>query len=263
MMKNLEILLNDGTKVFEAIISNTKGIVAVSKDALMPSLEELVKSVIAGKYKIEFENFMLDTSEAKEIFDRIEMFMKEDSFHISFETLTANKLLEYVYGDKVEIPVDVKKVAGFFGIDVLEVPTLAYDGLAKASDGSYMIQYKKGDFSPFIERFTIGHELGHIFLHFPANKDVFVDKGDDYQMAARGASSQSYTDYALEQEADAFAAQLLMPKKEIERFIEESKTHPPFMSSLKSHFAVSNGAIYRALKAYGLYDKVIDDCRWW
>ena len=262
-MKNLEISLTDGTKVFEAIVSNMNGIVAVSKNSLMPSLEELVKSVINGSYKIEFEDFTLDTSKADTIFERIEMFKNEDSFNVSFETLTAEKVLEYVYGDTLEFPIDVKKIADFFGIEVKEDKTLKYDGIAQASDGSYLIKYKKGDYSPVRERFTIGHELGHIFLHFPNNKNSFIDTGDDYQLAARGASSSDYTDYTLEQEAEAFAAQLLMPKKEIERFIQESQTQPPFMSSLKRHFAVSNGAIFRALKTYRLYDKVIDDCRWW
>jgi len=45
-MKNLEIYLDDGTKVFEAIISNHTGIVKVDSNTKMKTLELLVQSVI-------------------------------------------------------------------------------------------------------------------------------------------------------------------------------------------------------------------------
>ena len=262
-MKNLEIFLSDGTKVFEAVISKQHGIISISKNTTMPSLEAIVTSAINGEYILEFEDSTIDTSALDDIFQRVELLKNDDSFHIKFDVITPQKVLEYVYGDKIETPVDMQKIADFFNIDVKENNALSYDGIALNRDYGYKIEYKKGDYGTVKDRFTVGHELGHIFLHFPTHTNSFMDTGDDYQMVARGASSSMYTDYKLEQEAESFAAQLLMPKKEIECFIDESRTQPPLMSSLKRHFNVSNGAIFRTLKSYNLLDKVIDDCRWW
>lgn len=62
------------------------------------------------------------------------------------------------------------------------------------------------------KRFTIAHELGHFALHRNKKKDtVFVDK--DF-IIKKYRSNKSYTEVELkqEQEANAFAASLLMPK---------------------------------------------------
>jgi len=261
-MKNLEIFLSDNTKVFEAVISKKDGIVAVAKNNIMPSLEDIVISVIEGKYKIEFENDTLDTSTTDDIFQRIEMFKKDDTFNVVFDIITPSKVLEYVYCDTIKVPVDVKKIATFFNIEVSENNKLPYDGIAINRTKGYTIEFKKGDFGVVKERFTIGHELGHIFLHFPTNSNSFMDSGDEYQAVARGASSSMYANYKLEQEAESFAAQLLIPEKEIRNYIENSQLKP-MMSELKKMFKVSNGAIFRTLKSYNLLDKVVDDCRWW
>lgn len=64
-------------------------------------------------------------------------------------------------------------------------------------------------------RFTIAHELGHYFLHWlnthdPKSDDIFVDK--DFIVKFRN-NQMSYNDdeFRQEQEANAFAAALLMP----------------------------------------------------
>jgi len=94
-MKNLEIFFDDNTKVFEAIISNNKGIVKIHHNTKMHSLKSLIQSVIDGKYKIEFENKNIDTSKQNTIFDRIELFKNQENFKIIFTNLTAQKILEY------------------------------------------------------------------------------------------------------------------------------------------------------------------------
>jgi len=164
----------------------------------------------------------------------------------------------------------MQKIANFFNIEVTENSTLKYDGIAVANNGNYKIEYKKGKYGNVKDRFTVGHELGHIFLHFPSSNNSFMDNiNEDYsieentQIAARGASSSSYENIQQEQEADAFASALLMPENQIMKIIKESGDIKPSMSSLKRKFNVSNGAIYKALNKYGLLDKVIDDCRSW
>jgi Zn-dependent peptidase ImmA (M78 family) len=165
----------------------------------------------------------------------------------------------------------MQKIADVFNIEVIENSTLKYDGVAVANNGNYKIEYKKGNYGGNVkDRFTIGHELGHIFLHFPSGNNSFMDNiYEDYsieentQMAARGATSSSFENIQQEQEADSFASALLMPENQIIKIIKESGGIKPSMSSLKRKFNVSNGAIFRALRKYGLLDKVIDDCRWW
>ena len=57
------------------------------------------------------------------------------------------------------------------------------------------------------KRFTIAHELGHFMLH--GNKEVFVDT--DKNLFIRFRKKQTH--YSLEEaEANAFAAELLMPE---------------------------------------------------
>lgn len=61
------------------------------------------------------------------------------------------------------------------------------------------------------KRFTIAHELGHYMLHKELNSDtVFVDK--DFIVKYRSNKLYSDVEMRQEQEANAFAAALLMPK---------------------------------------------------
>lgn len=70
------------------------------------------------------------------------------------------------------------------------------------------------------KRFTIAHELGHFALHRDEGTDtVFVDK--DFIIKYRGNRIYSEVELRQEQEANAFAASLLMPKEFI--FDEMSK----------------------------------------
>jgi len=70
-------------------------------------------------------------------------------------------------------------------------------------------------------RFTIAHELGHFVLHRNAESDtVFVDK--DFIVKYRSNKTYSELELRQEQEANAFAAALLMPKE----FILDQITSP-------------------------------------
>jgi Zn-dependent peptidase ImmA (M78 family) len=61
-------------------------------------------------------------------------------------------------------------------------------------------------------RFTIAHELGHFILHKDSEGDtVFVDK--DFIVKYRSNKIYSEIELKQEQEANAFAASLLMPKE--------------------------------------------------
>lgn len=274
-MKNLKIYLDDDTKVFESIISNHTGIVKVHDNVKMESLKELVQSVIDGKYKIEFENKILDTSNADTIFDRIELFKSEENFKIVFDVVTPLKVLEYFYGDNVPYNKDINAIVKFFNIEINSVDYINGIGEAVFIDNKFSINYKEQYYKQR-EKFTIAHELGHIFLHFATDKKIHFEDFDedlkplnntDYVQVLKAARDDSSNhNLLLENEADNFARNLLVPEFQLEKYIdgfEKKYNQKPSMSYLKNEFGVANGTIFYALKYSNLLHKVIDDCRPW
>lgn len=66
------------------------------------------------------------------------------------------------------------------------------------------------------QRFTIAHELGHLFLHHNDGEDkLFIDK-KTYHRASKNMSGTSYIE---EREANLFAAYLLMPEQLLRNYI--------------------------------------------
>jgi Zn-dependent peptidase ImmA (M78 family) len=113
--------------------------------------------------------------------------------------------------DIAKAPVDLEKILNITGVTAEEAdlgPDVS--GLLAIHNGHGMIAYS-AEQSNQRQRFTIAHELGHFLLHKPDSEDtVFVDK--DFIVKYR--SNKAYTEIELrqEQEANAFAASLLMPK---------------------------------------------------
>lgn len=68
------------------------------------------------------------------------------------------------------------------------------------------------------QRFTVAHELGHYLLHVNKKKDLFVDKG--FKVHFRDQQS-SFGVIKKEQEANAFAAAILMPENLLQQKIAE------------------------------------------
>ncbi len=79
-------------------------------------------------------------------------------------------------------------------------------------DGDFDI-YLSLDTPPVRNRFTIAHELGHYFLHYPLVKEK---TGESRMFVQRYGTGKR-----VEWEANWFAAGLLMPKEEFEPAIEE------------------------------------------
>lgn len=108
-------------------------------------------------------------------------------------------------------PIPVKDIAKELGLDV--VP---YD-LGEGVSGALIIKMGKGfiGYSPsdskVRQRFTIAHELGHYVLHNNLKSEqLFVDK--DFIVKYRSENSYTPLELKHEQEANAFAAGLLMPR---------------------------------------------------
>jgi Zn-dependent peptidase ImmA (M78 family) len=117
-----------------------------------------------------------------------------------------------------EIPIPIDRIANELGINIKP-----YD-LGEDISGVLVINNGKGTIglnpteSNVRQRFSIAHELGHFVLHKENNDSLFVDKS--YKIHFRNQES-STGEVRMEQEANAFAAAILMPKKELKSKIDE------------------------------------------
>ncbi len=109
-------------------------------------------------------------------------------------------------------PVDVNLVASALGIDVVERPGLTFAGGEEVSGLLLRRQGRticviNGDHSQNRKRFSVAHEIGHYFLH--PFEESYIDY--DFRVQARDEKSSQGT-HRQEIEANAFAAELLMPE---------------------------------------------------
>jgi Zn-dependent peptidase ImmA (M78 family) len=109
--------------------------------------------------------------------------------------------------------VPVKDIIKNKGLDVMP-----YD-LGEGVSGTLVIENNKGYIaynpsdSATRQRFTMAHELGHFLLHAanPNSSKVFVDMS--FIVKYRGSKNYTPSEWKQEQQANAFAAALLMPLK--------------------------------------------------
>lgn len=104
--------------------------------------------------------------------------------------------------------------------------------------------------SPARQNFTIAHELGHLLLH--DQEQLHVDR--EFRVRLRSDVSSQGTDEA-EQEANFFAASLLMPREFIERDLENEEyvdlLDDDFLNGLARKYGVSAQALAIRLKTLG------------
>jgi Zn-dependent peptidase ImmA (M78 family) len=131
----------------------------------------------------------------------------------------------------------------------------AVDASIKKDGKKSFIIYLNPDKPYTRERFTIAHELGHLFLHmgFLLNKELWdsIPDGqlqDSWYYRVNGKYTQN------EHEADEFAASFLMPKDE---FIEISKKHLSHnkytIGPIAEYFKVSEIAVINRGKWLGIF----------
>lgn len=141
--------------------------------------------------------------------------------------------------------------------------------IAKAKDARIYVDSLEGDLSGFLFRdktqavigvntshsstrqhFTIAHELGHLLLH--DQEQLHVDH--EFRVRLRSEVSSQGTDES-EQEANFFAASLLMPrefiKKDLENEVYVDLLDDNFLHSLSRKYGVSPQALAIRLKTLG------------
>ena len=100
------------------------------------------------------------------------------------------------------------------------------------------------------QNFTIAHELGHLLLH--DQEQLHLDR--EFRVRLRSGVSSQGTDLA-EQEANFFAASLLMPRSFIERDLENEESvdliDDDLIQSMARKYKVSAQAFAIRLKTLG------------
>lgn len=124
-----------------------------------------------------------------------------------------------ILGDSYSIPIDVAKIAKKNGVRLVvdDLSSSRLSGFAYQKDNERIIGVNEFE-SDERKRFTIAHELGHLFLHKNA---VNYDQGGI--MLFRDGHSSEGTDHR-EVQANRFAAELLMPEQDIRQDLAKEKT---------------------------------------
>ena len=119
----------------------------------------------------------------------------------------------------MEVPTDLRKICEGEGLEYMELDDpAAVDGmLIELEDGTRVAMVNKA--KAYVRgRFTLAHELGHIFLRH--------DKRDFYDAEVAREYGEDMPESAKppwEQEADAFAAELLIPMEQLKKYQAELK----------------------------------------
>lgn len=153
-------------------------------------------------------------------------------------TAAAEQTLREFWGDS--IPVDPARVAQKMGIEVLDAYLDAdVAGAIEKRPGQSVKIFLNAEDHPNRQRFTCAHEIGH-YVQRDDEEFEFVDYRD--MTASLGVEED-------ERYANAFAAALLMPEKEVRRL------HSLGMSpkEMAGTFGVSEAALVNRLKNLGLY----------
>lgn len=152
---------------------------------------------------------------------------------------TALALLKAVFGniETMPLPIDLNRIVTYCGL-VIKQGTFTTDLTTEgALDRKSKTIFLQEDDTQERKSFTAAHEIGHFKLHDNVKTDVFRMHDLDDLLTREGGDVQ-------EDEADLFAASLLMPKKLVETFWNITKD----ASILAKIFGVPTVAVEFRLK---------------
>lgn len=151
-------------------------------------------------------------------------------------------------------PVDVARIAACLGLHVLEDEFAGDISGFLYQDGARSVIGINRAHGEARRRFTLAHEIGHYLLH--SRSTTFVDHAAPPALLRRDATSSGGTD-AREVEANAFAAELLMPAEMIERDLQAADagaSTAALIRALARRYAVSVQAMTIRLVRLGHLD---------
>ena len=157
---------------------------------------------------------------------------------------------------ELEVPIDVEEAVKRLGGQVSYIEFLegGMEAMVKRTGERFEIVLDKSKPKPR-QRFSIAHELGHLFLHM----GYLVD-------SERWQRSDEYKDSVFfrfgyseeEEEAHEFAAAFLMPEEPFREISESNSVDGKcLIKRVASHFATSQEAAFRRGKSLGLFSSAI------
>jgi Zn-dependent peptidase ImmA (M78 family) len=239
-MIKLEMLQNQ--------ILDTKKLISDTKRLKMLDSNNSVLDFIIKQDEVLLDN--LQTEEKK-----ILLSVLNEKLPVNFDI--AEQLVFYIYGTNYIGQIEPIKIAEKLNIKVVADYNMI-DGIGRSefNGNETVITYKPTN--KYRDKFTIAHELGHIFLHFKKGIEFcFVDKEieDKTTQILEAARLSSSNNSKLEEEANKFAGELLIPKFILEKLIEKIPRGKALKASLiKDYFAVSNDVTRIALNDYGMFN---------
>ena len=226
-------------------------------------ISETVREVFA-QMNLDYENFPSQIVPLNQIFAKYPLMVVELPDEKSLSTRSAVKFLEIEIGFEMpELATDERKLSGF---------------LYTAKFGDFLQGCIFTDKSePTVRRrFSAAHEFGHYLLHFmPLLKNagteslfltesMAISDSDEIQSEIKIAEDFDFkkigaeNKYEMEQEADFFAAELLMPRnaclKAATIFIEIGKNKKALINRLATEFLVSFEAMKRRLEDLSVFE---------
>lgn len=135
-------------------------------------------------------------------------------------------ILKEVFGDlnTVKLPINLNKIAEHYHLKIKQ-GIFANDQIEGAFDrpSETIFLSEEDDFEK--KNFTLAHELGHYKLHTELERDVFTMHQLDDLLERQGKDTR-------EDQADQFAASLLMPKQLVEQMWEASNKNIETMAKI-------------------------------
>lgn len=169
--------------------------------------------------------------------------MAKSISHLKYKQIADLSYQMVVNAGMLQAPVNVQRIVELCGV-TLEEADLGDEisGLLVSHGDNARIAFSSNQ-GEQRKRFTIAHELGHFLLHKESDGSdtVFVDK--DFIVKYRSNKLYSESELRQEQEANAFAASLLMPKEfifdELNKERNKSLGESELINELASVFEVS------------------------
>lgn len=145
-------------------------------------------------------------------------------------------------------PIDMDLAVTKLGGQIDTDDKLDYEAQIQMHGDQFVIKLKNAEMNPR-RRFTIAHELGHLFLHLDYLKDE--DSAEKtYRDSVRYRSGYSIEEY----EANEFAACLLMPEDQFRHVVGRMLTNGSCdLDRLAQHFDVSRDAARTRGRWLGLF----------
>ena len=157
---------------------------------------------------------------------------------------------------ELEVPIDVDEAVKRLGGQVTYVDSLqeGMEAMVKRTGERFEIVLDKNK-PKLRQRFSIAHELGHLFLHmgYLVDSDRW-QKSDDYKDAVFFRFGYSEE----EEEAHEFAAAFLMPEEPFREISElNSEGGKCQIKQVAGHFKTSHEAAFRRGKSLGLFSVTV------